>query len=447
MDDDDDIPRPPSPAKRRRYDDTTIRSRPATSRTASSIVSDAPNLGPALPVLGRATRSSRSPTKSSPTRRTGDNTNSQASGRSSPQKALAALEVVDDGLVRRDFNLIEPDLPGPLVDLLTVVMPLASGTGVISPSAKVSSAPLSGNTLYALDQHVFTIQDAITSHPQRVFSIGIDASKYSVHRDTYGPTPSTDQVLNILEAAANCERNSHHESSWNIEVHHRVLETALRFRSSNQPSNLFAQPVNFMVSTTAGIAIGKPPLAPFQKIDFCLYIDPATVGGTERKDYITKTIDAVRSTIPDQHLAINHTDHFPLRRNPITVSIETKRSSDNWDKANLQIAVWQAAQWNFLRWMAQGDTEGDRVGDTRDDTRYHTRDIGLEFLPGIVIMGHHWYLTATTNDGKRTVSRSALLGLLLATQVLLLGVSTILCYAPPSPALILPPLLVLLALL
>lgn len=85
------------------------------------------------------------------------------------------------------------------------------------------------------------------------------------------------------------------------------------------------------------------------------------MGGSGRKDYINKAIDAVRSTIPDQHLAINHTDHFPLRRNPITDIIVCKKSSDNWDKANLQIAAWQAAQWSFLRWMAQGDTDGDRA--------------------------------------------------------------------------------------
>ncbi|KAK3948026.1 hypothetical protein QBC32DRAFT_67604, partial [Pseudoneurospora amorphoporcata] len=307
----------------------------------------------------------------------------------SPQKAWPAWDRLEvfEGLARRNLSLLELDLPSPLVDLLNVVEPLASGTGVISPSAK----------------------DAITSHPQRIISIGIDDSKYSAHRDTYGPTPSTEHVLNILEAAANCEENSQDESTWNTEVHQRVLETALRFRSSNQPtatSNLFAQPVNFTMCTTAGIGIGKPPLAPFQNIDFCLYIDPAKVGGPEGEDHITKTIDAVRKSIPDHYQSINHTDHFPLRRNPITVSIETKRSDDNWDEAGLRIAVWQAAQWNFLRWMAQGDTDGDSsssssraVGDMRHETR---DDLGLEFLPGIVIMGHDWYLTASTNDGKST---------------------------------------------
>ncbi|KAJ4395253.1 hypothetical protein N0V85_006618 [Neurospora sp. IMI 360204] len=319
-DDDDEIPRPPS-AKRCRYNDTDTGSQPATSRTASSSIvsSHAPNVDPAL-------------------------------------KALDVLEVVDGSLVRRPFSLIERRLPRPLVDLLTVVDSLASGTGVISPSAK----------------------DAITSHPRPLFGIDMDDRVYSAHRDTYGPTPSTEQVLDILEAASNCDLNWHDEDSWNTEVYHRVLETALRFRSSDQPSrNLFAQPV-----------------------DFCLYIDPATVEGTERKDYITKTIDAVRSTIPDDHVCINHTDHLPLRRNPITVSIvivgtETKRY--NVVNAHLQIGVWQVAQWNFLRWMAQGDTDGDMPDETRD--------LGLEFLPGIVIMGHDWRLIATTNDSKRTLRK------------------------------------------
>ncbi|OIW24180.1 hypothetical protein CONLIGDRAFT_692391, partial [Coniochaeta ligniaria NRRL 30616] len=149
--------------------------------------------------------------------------------------------------------------------------------------------------------------DAISGHLQRVFSVGIDDSEYSTHRDAYGPTPSTDQVLNILDMAQICERNSHHESSSNTEVHHLVLETALRSRSPAQPRNLFGQPVNFMVSTTAVISIGKPALPPFQKIDFCLYINPAAIESTENMDSIARMIDTVRSAILDQHSSINHT--------------------------------------------------------------------------------------------------------------------------------------------
>lgn len=175
-------------------------------------------------------------------------------------------------------------------------------------------------------------------------SIVFDDSKYSAQRDIYGPTLSIEHVLSIiLGAAANWEQNSHYESTWNTKVHQRVLEIALRFRSSDQPSNLFAQPLNFTICTTAGITIGKPPLAPFQKINFCLYIDLVAIGGLESEGYITKTIDVIPFTIPEEHCSINHTDHFPLRRNPITVSIETKRSGDNSDEAKPQIAVWQAA--------------------------------------------------------------------------------------------------------
>jgi hypothetical protein len=184
--------------------------------------------------------------------------------------------------------------------------------------------------------------------------------------------------MKILEASSHCDRNSHDESSWNMEVHHRVLETALRFPSdsgsASSNSDLFGQPVNFLAATTATIGMGKPPFAPFQKIDFCLYIDPENpvVEGGD-------AVEAMRRQLGEQdgYWCINHTDHLPLRNLPVTVSIESKRSIDGWDKANLQLAVWQAAQWNFLRWMGGGDDA--------DDTAVAAADMGLPFIPGIVI--------------------------------------------------------------
>lgn len=359
----------------------------------------------------------------SPTRRTDTNTTgSVASGRSSPHKAFTSLEVQpDDGITRRDLSLIDNDLPGPVADFLSDIVNLAAGVGVISPSSR----------------------DAITSHPKRIFRVGLDNSVYSADRDVYGPTPSTAQVLRILEASSKCDNHSHDESSWNMEVHHRVLETALRFPSGSNSSDLFCQPVNFISATSASIGMGKPPSAPFQKIDFCLYIDadnPAIQGGG------VKAIEQMRLRLGEQyeHYYINHTNHTPLRNNPITVSIESKRSIDGWDKANLQLAVWQAAQWKFLRWIAGwgggvDDDVAEGVETGEPDETGEAADIGLPFIPGIVIARHAWYLTVTTNDGKRTVCLDWLLVLLLYSPLLFSSLLLLLPLALPylSPSLLL----------
>jgi hypothetical protein len=128
-----ETPRPRSPNKRRRQDEAhtstpTRSSRPSASRATSSIVSDAPSLGPSFAI---------SKARSSPTRKTNTNTESIVSGRSSPQKQFASLALQpDDGIVRKELNVLDPALPGPLVSLLKDIGNLAAGTGAISLSAK-----------------------------------------------------------------------------------------------------------------------------------------------------------------------------------------------------------------------------------------------------------------------------------------------------------------------
>lgn len=373
MDDNEPI-RPPSP-KRKRPDDlpgisspTAIRSRPGRS-IASSIISDAPRLSPTL-IRVQSNRSS-------PTRSSNTNTNthtesavSNRSGRQSPTKTFTFLEIEPDhGIARRGLSLQDDDLAAPLVFLLEQLTPFAAGTGVISGSART----------------------AIMNHPKRANRSGLDDSVYcaDASRDSLGPTPSPEEVQKILSAARNCTDFEHDEASWNMEVHHRIFETALRPDSELfNPRHL----VNFTSLTTAGISCGKPASLPFQKIDYCLYISPPS-------DCL-RDIETVRHHLTelDDYPYINHTDYKALRNFPIAVSVESKRSIDGWDKAQLQLAVWQAAQFNFLRYLVAIQPNNHNKTEEEGDIA-----IGLDFLPGIVVAGNAWYLTAATNDGKRTV--------------------------------------------
>lgn len=91
----------------------------------------------------------------------------------------------------------------------------------------------------------------------------------------------------------------------------------------------------------------------------------------------------IRNMTPEN--SVNHTSYSPLLCRPITVSIETKGDGGSHKKANLQIGIWQSAQWRFLT-----DVAGSRARD-------------FAFIPGIVVEGHEWKLVATTNDGGKTV--------------------------------------------
>ncbi|TLS20280.1 uncharacterized protein PpBr36_11468 [Pyricularia pennisetigena] len=111
-------------------------------------------------------------------------------------------------------------------------------------------------------------------------------------------------------------------------------------------------------------------------VDICLALEPS---------HVPKTLSAVRRV---QHLApsktINHTDYHPLSYRPIGLSIEVKRPSGSTVEAVEQLAVWQYAQWKMLEILAMNP----------DDNQPSTLE-GLDFLPGISIVGHEWSFSAT----------------------------------------------------
>ncbi|EXK23505.1 hypothetical protein FOMG_19718 [Fusarium oxysporum f. sp. melonis 26406] len=77
-----------------------------------------------------------------------------------------------------------------------------------------------------------------------------------------------------------------------------------------------------------------------KRVDFCLVIKP-----------IKKTLTAhgISGLIQTSSTgSINHTEFTPLRPCPISVSIETKLTEEEWQTAMEQQAVWLAAHWNRL---------------------------------------------------------------------------------------------------
>ncbi|KAJ6437560.1 6-hydroxy-D-nicotine oxidase [Purpureocillium lavendulum] len=132
------------------------------------------------------------------------------------------------------------------------------------------------------------------------------------------------------------------------------------------------------------------------------YINPSA------EPYYAEKIDALRQNFPET--SINHTSYTALRGHPTTVSLETKRSGNDFDGAVLQTAVWQAGHWKMLRSFLQktirdrsaeatsGSTQGVFVEseDTEQYVETSLRKLGA--LHGIYSQGHEWYYVATSPE-------------------------------------------------
>lgn len=156
-------------------------------------------------------------------------------------------------------------------------------------------------------------------------------------------------------------------------------------------------------SSTAGIIKEYVPCsASGKKVDFCIYVDPSYSATSESSHQIS----TLRRTLPLH--SINITDLEAVNKTPIAVSIETKRANAALDQAELQIGVWQAAQWNMLEALvtqrvARSATALGGQGAGGVEHKVAEALERLPFLPALIVHGHEWKLAATTREGKKTV--------------------------------------------
>ncbi len=104
-------------------------------------------------------------------------------------------------------------------------------------------------------------------------------------------------------------------------------------------------------------------------VDFLLHIEPKHDASPSDAARSQERIDALRRSYIN--LSINHTDLHAVRAQPIAVSIETKRTRNDWDKATLQMGTWQAAQFRAMPRPVRP---------------------AIDFLPGVIVQGHDCYL-------------------------------------------------------
>jgi hypothetical protein len=134
-----------------------------------------------------------------------------------------------------------------------------------------------------------------------------------------------------------------------------------------------------------------------------MYINPKVDQGSE----ISQIIDDVRNILPEA--SFNHTNMSSLCDKPIAISIETKKTGEDWEKAKLQMEVWMAAHWQFLRNLIKlrqraakelssiRQAEGDLTSNPEKTWQLP------DFMPGIIVQGDDWHLIITTPEGEKTI--------------------------------------------
>jgi hypothetical protein len=127
-------------------------------------------------------------------------------------------------------------------------------------------------------------------------------------------------------------------------------------------------------------------------VDFCLYLNTTD----------SYALQALGRRTPT--LTVNHTDFAPLQLSPIVLSIETKRPGKELDAAQLQMGVWHAAQWAFLRSVI-GLTPQPLTAEEEVQRKQKANDVlgQLGFIPGIIVQGHRWLFVFSTLEGDKTV--------------------------------------------
>ncbi|KAJ4264307.1 hypothetical protein NW762_005503 [Fusarium torreyae] len=292
-----------------------------------------------------------------------------ASRSNSPKKQMLGLRLEERGLDCRQLNI--DTAPSVVAGLLDTIREIGSGIEIL-PEAKKSAimeSPQVRDQNTRLWRFAFKEAGALDSLPGRV------------------PLPK--EISLICDLARECHDKSHEEASWNMEVHHRLLEAILR-----EPNTTNGTPFNFSTCTTARPHRKFVPYSSTAKmVDFCLYL---------KSDVDSHALQALGRRTPT--LTVNHTDFAPLQLCPIVLSIETKRPGKELDAAQLQMGVWHAAQWSFLRSVI-GLTPQPLTAEEEMARKKMADDklAELGFIPGIIVQGHRWLFVFSTLEGDKTV--------------------------------------------
>ncbi|KPM46436.1 hypothetical protein AK830_g11 [Neonectria ditissima] len=299
----------------------------------------------------------------------------------SPKKQMMSLRLNDKSL---EFRQLDHTAPDAAVDLLSVLEEVGRGHDILPDEWR--DRILQGRQMTEKEARSWRYSFKSSDTPDQL----------------PGRIPQYSEVELVGEMAKECLNFGHDESGWNGEVHHRLLEAVFR-----DPGKRNGGILNFALCTTARPHRQYlPQFTSAKMVDLCIYAD---LSDDENWKEGLKALSWQTHT-----QSVNHTDFTPLQLRPIMLSIETKKPGIELDKAQLQMGVWHAAQWSFLRSAVSlalqsepPSTESTPDSSSSDQTEHATQVNAilsrLGFIPGIIIQGHRWVFVLSTLEGQKTI--------------------------------------------
>lgn len=186
-----------------------------------------------------------------------------------------------------------------------------------------------------------------------------------------------ERVVEILDAALECEKKGYNEAAWNCEVHSTLLRLALRGHWQSKGiwyRNITSARIHdpLLLPTVSGSVTQS------KMVDFALLMDPTRDLNRELFEGITTTLRGEGRT------TINHTAMYEVKYSPIAVSIETKRANVDEDGADVQLGLWVSAHFARLRQL---------TGDA----------FPLPALPLVTVQGHAWKMMIAEAKADRSI--------------------------------------------
>ncbi|UPL03140.1 hypothetical protein LCI18_014074 [Fusarium solani-melongenae] len=325
------------------------------------------------------------------------------SGRLSPSKQIRFWKLHSSGISYGEFSHFT-DKPKSLRRLLARMDRVMEGFGIVSSSQQ----PEVLQAAKACDDE-FDWAEVATHY-------------FSDARDELGQTPS----------AAECNSYGHHEDAWNKAVHTPMLELAFHETGKRLKNQLItATSCSIHATIMSDYQHGVPGTS--KKVDFVIHVNPKNETPPNSPSPAAEAIDRLVHQLPGK--VFNFTDFEPVQDRPIALSIETEKPTEGFDVAKLQLGVWQATHWSFLKALidlqqsydhstsvpAQTENQPgpaeqpahvqvqhmpvrqDQPTAAPEETvQQNTARFELpDFLPGVIITGHNWWFTTTTFDGSR----------------------------------------------
>ncbi|KAF5600591.1 hypothetical protein FPANT_2254 [Fusarium pseudoanthophilum] len=226
---------------------------------------------------------------------------------------------------------------------------------------------------------------ALPGHMRKELAWARGGSQSDVHycsqRHEVGHEPGHHCVEKVLHQTSRCMGYDALPQEWNMEVVHKVLELSFRDDSTCRKPQL----IDFRCSVDGAIVpeyhtshdIPKPP-------DFCVYIDPAS---DPTSDNMPAPIERFEKHVYRD--IFNHIDlRSPRNHRPIAFHIHTLPENTEHELQRVKTA--SAAHRGFLKRLV-------RLKEIADNgSRYDLP----EFLPGIIIYKHNWFLSVSKLDGE-----------------------------------------------